>query len=426
MELCELKKRICETIDRNAERITEIAQRVFAHPEMGYREFDTAELVCRELEGLGIPCKTGLARTGVKGILKGKESRATVAIIGELDSVICQSHPSSDPITGAAHACGHHAQLAAMLGAAIALSEIAGELDGDVCFFATPAEEYVELGFRQSLADKGEIKYFGGKQELIRLGEFDGIDMAMMVHAQGNEPSNKIYMNSAGLGFVAKTIDFYGKASHAAMPHDGINALNAAMAALMCIHAQRETFRDKDKVRVHPIITNGGELVNVVPEHVTMETFVRAASREAMIDASAKVDRAIEGAAFATGARCEIKNTKGYLPLTQSAELGEVFASGGEFIEPKPNFIYDADFPASTDIGDLGHIMPIIQPMAGGFVGGLHAANFGVADKAMAYLTPAKLLAMAAADLLFDGAGRALAVKNSFKPLLTKEEYLKD
>jgi amidohydrolase len=300
MELCELKKRICETIDKNAERITEIAQRVFAHPEMGYREFDTAELVCRELEGLGIPCKTGLARTGVKGILKGKESRATVAIIGELDSVICQSHPSSDPITGAAHACGHHAQLAAMLGAAIALSEIAGELDGDVCFFATPAEEYVELGFRQSLADKGEIKYFGGKQELIRLGEFDDIDMAMMVHAQGNEPSNKIYMNSAGLGFVAKTIDFYGKASHAAMPHDGINALNAAMAALMCIHAQRETFRDKDKGRVHPIITNGGELVNVVPEHVTMETFVRAASREAMIDASAKVDRAIEGAAFAS------------------------------------------------------------------------------------------------------------------------------
>ena len=426
MELRELKGRICEIIDNNAERITEIAERIFSHPEMGYREFDTAKLVYEELSRLGIPCRTGLARTGVKGTLRGKKSFMTVAIIGELDSVVCQSHPSADPVSGAAHACGHHAQLAAMLGAAMALSEIAGELDGDVCFFATPAEEYVELGFRQSLADKGEIKYFGGKQELIRIGEFDGIDMAMMVHAQGNEPAGKVYMNSPGLGFVAKTIDFYGKASHAAMPQDGINALNAAMAALMCIHAQRETFRDSDKVRVHPIITNGGELVNVVPAHVTMETFVRAASREGMLDASAKVDRAIEGAAFAMGVRCDIKNSKGYLPLTQSEELGKVFAAGGEFISPSPTFIYDADFPASTDIGDLGHIMPIIQPMAGGFVGGLHSADFAVADKAMAYTTPAKLLAMAAAELLVDGAARAREVKESFTPILTKEEYFED
>ncbi len=426
MELCELKRRICDAIDKNADKIVEIAEKVFAHPEMGYREFDTAKLVCDELSKLGIPYKSGLARTGVKGTLKGKQSLMTVAIIGELDSVVCQSHPSSDPVSGAAHACGHHAQLAAMLGAAMALSEVAGELDGDVCFFATPAEEYVELGFRQNLADKGEIKYFGGKQELIRIGEFDDIDMAMMVHAQGNEPEGKVYMDSKGLGFVAKTIDFYGKASHAAMPHNGVNALNAAMAALMCIHAQRETFRDEDNVRVHPIITNGGELVNVVPEHVTMETFVRAASREAMLDASAKVDRAIEGAAFAMGVRCEIKDSKGYLPLTQSAALGKVFASGGEFISPAPTFVYGAQFPASTDIGDLGHVMPIIQPMAGGFVGGLHAANFAVEDKAMAYLTPAKLLAMAAAELLFDGAKKAQEVKASYTPLLTKEEYIND
>ena len=192
----------------------------------------------------------------------------------------------------------------------------------------------------------------------------------------------------------------------------------------MCIHAQRETFRDEDSVRVHPIITNGGDLVNVVPDKVTMETYVRAASREAMLDASAKVDRAIEGAAHAIGARCEIHNHKGYLPLLQSEELSRVFASNAEYISPAPEMVWGINFPASTDIGDLGHIMPIIQPMGGGYRGSLHSAEFSVDDATKACLNPAKLMAMAVIDLLSDGAERALEIKKNFKPALSKEEYI--
>lgn len=425
MNKSDLKRLVCDRIDAESERILAIGEKIFKKPEMGFREFDTSALVKEELEKLGIPCKSGLAVTGVKGNLKGRESLARVAVIGELDAVTCATHPGADPITGATHACGHNIQIAAMLGAAIGLSAVAGELDGDVCFFATPAEEYVEIGYREKLRERGDIEFFGGKQELIRIGAFDDIDMAMMVHAQGADDSNSFYMGARGLGFVAKTVNFIGKAAHAAAaPHEGVNALNAAMAAMMCIHAQRETFRDADSVRVHPIITNGGDLVNVVPDKVTMETYVRASSREAMLDASAKVDRAIEGASHAIGAKCEIKNYKGYLPLLQSEELSEVFASNADYIEPAPKMVWGVNFPASTDIGDLGHIMPIIQPMGGGYRGSLHSAEFAVDDVKKAYLNPAKLMAMAVIDLLADGASRALEIKKSFKPKLTKEEYI--
>ena len=425
MTKAELKARVCEIIDARADDIYAIGERILAKPEMGYREFETSAVVKEELTKLGIPYKSELAVTGVKGNLAGRDHLARVAVIGELDAVTCSTHPTADPVTGAAHACGHNVQIAVMLGAAMALSEIASELDGDVCFFATPAEEYVEIGFREKLRERGDIKFFGGKQELIRLGEFDDVDMAMMVHAQGSTPERAAFIDGGSLGFVAKTVDFLGKAAHAGgAPHEGINALNAAMSAMMCIHAQRETFRDEDKIRVHPIITNGGELVNVVPSKVTMETYVRGATFPAIRDAAAKVDRAIEGASYAIGAKCDIKDYKGYLPLVQSKSLGALFEENIKSLPYDAKIYHGVDMVGSTDIGDLGHLMPIIQPTVGGYVGNLHALEFGVADKEFAYLGAAKTLAMTVVDLLSDGAREALSIKESFEAKMTKEEYL--
>ena len=426
MDISELKKRVAQIIDERADEIIAIGESILAKPEMGYRELNTSALVRAKLDELSIPYRDGLAVTGVKGRLKGKESRATVCVIGEMDAVTCNTHPTADPITGAAHACGHNLQIAQMLGCAMALKEVAPELYGDVCFFAVPAEEYVEIGYRESLRKKGSIEFFGGKQELIRIGEFDDIDMAMMVHAQGGVPENSAFIGGGSLGFVAKTVDFIGKAAHAGgAPHEGINALNAAMSAMMCIHAQRETFRDEDKIRVHPIITNGGELVNVVPAKVTMETYVRGASFEAINDASEKVDRAIKGASYAIGATAEITDYKGYLPLVQSEELSALFAKNAEQFVPKDRIYYGVDMVGSSDMGDLGHVMPIIQPTMGGYVGNLHSMEFSVVDKTLGYINPTKIMAMTVIDLLADGAKGALAVKESFKPRMTKEKYIK-
>ncbi|MBO7763178.1 MAG: amidohydrolase [Clostridia bacterium] len=419
----ELKALVARIIDGRAEDIIRIGESILARPEMGYREVETARLVRQELEKLSIPYRDGLALSGVRGEICGREHRARVAVIGEMDAVVCALHPSADVVSGAAHACGHHAQIASMLGCAMGLSAIAGELDGDVSLLAVPAEEFVEIEYRARLRERGDITLLGGKQELIALGEFDNVDMAMMVHAKGNAPAGAVYPVGPGMGFVAKKINFIGKAAHAGgAPHEGINALNAAMAAMMCIHAARETFRDEDKIRVHPIITNGGELVNVVPDLVTMETYVRGATPEAVRDASEKVDRAIRGASMAIGAECEIIDYKGYLPLAQSEALMAAFTQNAE--EAGIPVIPGFDMTGSTDMGDLGHIMPVIQPCMGGFHGNLHAADFSVADKWAAYVLPAKLMAMTVIDLLADGAEGALAIKREFIPKMTKEEYL--
>ena len=424
MKISEIKKKIIEEINEKSYKIIEIAEKIAEKPEMGYREFETARLVAEELSSLGIECREGLAVTGVKGNMKGGRSLARVAVMGELDAVTCTNHPKADRVSGAAHACGHNAQIASMLGAAMALSAVKDELDGDVCFFATPAEEFVELGFREKLAERGEIKFFGGKQELIRLGEFDDIDMAMMIHAEATE-KNALLLNGGSLGFVAKTVNFIGKAAHAGgAPHEGINALNAAMSAMMCIHAQRETFRDEDRIRVHPIITNGGELVNTVPDKVTMETYVRGASLEAIYGAAAKVDRAIEGGSYAIGAKAEIKTHKGYLPLLQSEAISALMEENARLLPEMPEIIQGVDMCGSSDVGDLSHLIPTIQPTMGGFYGKLHAEDFSVANERSAYLDTAKLMALTVADLLYNGAENALKIKADFKPALTKEEYV--
>jgi amidohydrolase len=355
--------------------------------------------------------------------MKGRNSDVSVCVMGELDAVICRTNPDADEATGAAHACGHNAQIASMLGAAIGLSEIKDSLDGDVVFFAVPAEEFVELSYREGLAEEGRIKYLGGKQELIRIGAFDDVDMAMMVHSHGNSPEALVSVGGSSLGFVAKTVEFKGKAAHGSTPYDGVNALNAATAALMCIHAQRETFRDEDKIRIHPIITNGGELVNIVPANVTMETYVRGANFKAIKDASMKVDRAIEGASYAVGAKSEIKNFKGYLPLMQDPTLSSLFKENAKRFVPEDKIYEGINMIGSSDVGDLSHIIPTIQPTMGGFYGAAHSQEFKISSDELAYLQPAKIMALTVIDLLFDGACLAKKIKSEFTPLLTKEEY---
>jgi amidohydrolase len=180
----ELKKRICESVDRRRTQIEGIGDHIMANPELGFKEFETAKLVTETMEEFGFTTQTGLARTGVKVTLKGKKPGPTVALIGELDSLGVADHPMVNPETGAAHACGHNAQIAGLMGAMMAMvdARAAEELAGNVVFFAVPAEEYVEVGFRRDLVRAGELSLLGGKCELIKQGHFDDIDVAMMIH----------------------------------------------------------------------------------------------------------------------------------------------------------------------------------------------------------------------------------------------------
>src|SRR5260370_17742987 len=119
--------------------------------------------------------------------------------------------------------------------------------------------------------------------------------------------TKRSYIADSSNGALVKMIRFMGRASHAGgAPQLGINALSAAMLALNAIHAQRETFWDKDTIRIHPIITKGGDPVSVVPAQAPMEPFVRGGSREAIIDANMKVHRCLRAGAMAMAAEVEI------------------------------------------------------------------------------------------------------------------------
>ncbi|HHW03858.1 MAG TPA: amidohydrolase [Thermoanaerobacterales bacterium] len=423
----QIKKVVCDTIDKNRCDIIEIGESILKHPELGFKEEETSKIVKQVFNSLGISFVDNLAITGVKAQCHGRNHDLTVAILGEMDAVICPAHPQADPITGAAHSCGHNAQIASMLGAAIGL--IAGgamnELDGDVAFMAVPAEEFVELEYREKLKNQGKIKFFGGKQELIRLGAFDDIDMAMMVHSQANTPGKKVFLKGKSSGFIGKTVIYKGKEAHAGgAPHEGINALNAAMISIMSIHALRETFKDEDHIRVHPIITRGGDLVNIVPADVRMETYVRGRSIDAVVSANHKVNRALKAGAYAVGAEIEIREFPGYLPLNQNLLMSKLFEDNIRPFVGKENIVYGVDMIGSTDIGDLSTILPVIQPTIGGFLGAAHSRDFKIVDLEAAYIIPAKAMAMTIVDLLFDGADKGKKIKSSFKPQFDKNSYV--
>jgi amidohydrolase len=423
----ELKTAVCEAIDRRAAELTAIAEDIYLHPELGFKEFRTAKIVSEYFERLRLPHRDGLAITGVKAKLQGGSGGPTVAVLGELDSLAVGDHPHADPATGAAHACGHNAQIAMMLGVAAAFVDagVAPSLAGSVAFMAVPAEEYVEIEYRNGLARQGKLEFLGGKPELIKLGEFDDVQLAMMTHTSSNKEDGLIGMGDSSNGCIVKLIRYHGKGAHAGgAPHRGINALNAATLGLQAIHAQRETFKDADTVRVHPIITKGGEIVNVVPADVRMETFVRGKSIEAITDANVKVDRALKAGALAVGGRVVIETLPGYLPLRNDPAMGALFLENARALVGPEDVKQIGHRTGSTDMGDVTHIMPALHPFAAGAEGVGHGNDYRIADPTLAILNPAKAMAMTVLDLLCGGASAATRILAETTPRFTKDEYL--
>lgn len=421
-----LKAAACQRIDQHREMILDIVEDIYREPETGFREQRTARVVMEAFDRLGLPYESGLALTGVKARLDGGAPGPSVCIMGELDALIVPDHLDAHPERRTAHACGHNGQIGSMLGATIGLMapEVRTALAGRIVPFAVPAEECIEIGHRLGLREAGEIEFIVGKAELVRVGAFDDIDMAMMVHASAT-PEGQFQISSSNNGAIIKQARFLGRAAHAGgAPHRGINALRAAMLALAGIDAQRETFKDTDTVRVHPIISEGGRSVSIIPADVRMETFVRGRTLEAIEDANMKVDRALRGGAIMMGATVEITTVPGYLPMEQDQNLVALFRQNAATLVGADEVRDTGHRTGSTDAGDLSQIMPILHPHAGGATGTGHGADFRIVDVDNVVLNAAKAMAMTTIDLLADGAAEADRVTSEFKPKLDRAGYL--
>ncbi len=403
--------------------ILKIERDLWGMPETGFREHKSSAYLAGIFRTLGYePVLAGDIPGFIADLDTGRPG-PTVAILGELDALFCPTHPESDPETGAVHACGHHVQGAILAAVAMAMKNAGATdgLSGRIRFVAVPAEELIEIGYRQQLKADGRIGYMGGKPEFVRRGLFSGVDMALMMHTAGLPNGCKLALDAGYNGCIAKQAIFHGRASHAgSAPNGGINALYAATAALNAANALRETFTDAGKVRFHPIITEGGSSVNAIPDRVVVESYVRGANVEILRTYNRKINRAFAAAAASMGASLTLSDTCGYFPLTDDPALIDLLAeSMRELYGEKSVSITTGRSSACTDLGDLSTLMPVVQGVCSGATGACHGDNFEISDPALACLPPAECLCVALRKLLSDNAIRAQTIADNYKPLYT-------
>lgn len=417
-------------VEKHRDLILKTEETIWNHPETGYREWKTTAYLEKVFEDLGYSLVKAGNIPGFYADLDTGRPGPKVAILGEMDSLIVKNHPDADPQTGAVHACGHHAQCATLVGAAAALKE-PGALDGlcgSIRLIAVPAEELIELGFRETLREQGIIRYYGGKVEFLYRGYLDGVDMALLIHS-GKQPEGKyLGVNPGCNGCVVKNITYKGVSAHAGgAPQNGINALYAATSGINAVNALRETFVDNDHIRFHPIITEAGLAVNAIPETAKVESYVRGASYEAIYNNNKKINRALAAGAAAIGAGVQLCDRPGYFPLNNDKNLMKLIGTAMELVAGPDSVDYNDSWSTGcTDMGDLSAVMPAVHPHGAGAVGAGHGMDYYIQDKEAGCIIPAECLVVMTDLLLRDGAKEAERVIKEQKPYFkSKEEYLK-
>lgn len=419
-----MHKKLLNAVEKHTDLILKAQDYIWKNPETGYREWNTSKYLADKFTELGYTLEFADNIPGFYTVIDTGRDGPEVLVLAELDSLICFEHPDADKTTGAVHCCGHSAQCAAMLGIAAALKED-GALDslcGKIRLCLVPAEELIEIEYRQSLIDNGIIKYFGGKSEFLYRGYFDGVDLAFMVHTTNG---TTFRTTKGGVGCLSKRVIYKGVSAHAGgCPWNGVNALYAATQGLSAINAIRETFAEPDVIRVHPIITKGGGAVNAIPDTVTMESYVRGSTFEAIENANKKVNRALVGAALSLGANVEIVDKSGYSPIYNDKGMIDMAVRAASLIPEMDFEATDYFSSGSTDMGDLSCLMPIIHPYAPGAVGTSHGSDYYIDNPRLACVGSAKWQVGMLYTLLSDNAKSAKEIVANFEPQFkTKEDF---
>lgn len=383
MSLEALKKDVCSAIDAMRAELLAESHAIHAEPELALEEFKAAARLTGAVERHGIAVQR--EAFGLKTAYAaefGKERGPTIAILSEYDA-----------LPGIGHACGHNIIATAGLGAAMALSKLNGRLPGRVRYLGTPAEER-----------------YGGKEMMALEGAFEKADAAMMIH-----PSNLNLITMPCIAICDVTAVFHGRAAHAsAMPHRGLNALDAVVTAYQAIAQLRQHIKNTD--RIHGIITEGGLAPNIVPERAACRFYVRAIDAHELLSLKARVQACFEAGALATGCRVETKwGESDYLDLKTNWPMAEAYEKNGEALGLQ--FFPIRDLPpgyaGSTDMGNVSHRLPSIHPCLGVapmnvIIHNAEFARHAVSDKGdQAVIDGAKTLAMTALDLMMDESLRA-------------------
>jgi amidohydrolase len=363
-------------VDALAPLLRDVSARIHQNPELRFEEHKAAGWLGDALAGAGLEVERGVG--GLATAFRARAGGAKgprVAILAEYDAL---------PVIG--HACGHNLIAAGALGAFLALARQGAALPGTIEIVGTPAEEGG-----------------GGKIRLLERGIFEGVDAAMMFH-----PFDRDLLAHFALASIWLEMRFTGKASHAALaPWEGTSAATACMDTFRLIDGQRVHFRDG--VRVHGVIRQAGEAVNIIPERADAEFSVRAKDLAELERVRAIVERCARGAAMASGVELEIRQREGYKDLVNNLPLARRFGDKLRALGRAPAERDDDVGAGSTDMGDISHAVPSIHPWIAICEKGettchqhAFAACAGSERGNDAMLVAAKAMALTAADVLGD------------------------
>lgn len=310
--------------------LVELSRRLHENPELRWEEHRAAAWISEALEEHA-PVSVERALGGYPTAFRAKVGSGQgprVAILAEYDAL---------PEIG--HACGHNLIAGGAVGAFLALARLGAELPGSVEIVGTPAEEGG-----------------AGKIRLIEQGVFEGVDAAMMFH-----PFDRDLLAHPALSSKWVEMRFRGTPSHAsAAPWEGSSALTACLETFRLVDSQRVHFRDG--VRVHGFVTNGGQAVNIIPEHAACEFSVRAKTHAELERVQAIVERCARGAALAAGVEVELSVRTGYREMVNNMTLARRFGAALEALGRKGREADERVGAGSTDMGDVSQVVPAIHP----------------------------------------------------------------
>lgn len=400
---------------------------IWSHPQTGFKEWIAHDYLREKYTALGFkPVDAGNIPGFFFDIDTGKEG-PTVAVLAEMDSIILPEHPESDPETGAVHACGHNCQSAALLGVAAVLKEpgILPELCGRIRIMAVPAEELIELSDRSALKAEGTLQSISGKSEFMRRGFFDGVDLALMIHTDAGR-DHKLRIAPGTNGIIAKRVTYYGSKCHSgAYPTGGVNALSAAQIALNAINSLREVFPEDCLVRHSAVITGAGTTPQFIPGKAVVESNVRANDYHVLKDINEKINRAYAAGALAVGADVEIEDLEMYIPEKDCdcPDFQNIAYEVGCDLFGKENVCFDRSRTiqnrGGSDMGNVGAVMPVIQPFSSGMGGGCHGADCEIKYPEYAVFDPAVVQAAIVCVLLEKGGARAKKIVGDYQPVFS-------
>ena len=413
------QQQLVKNVDAHKQMILDAERWLWAHPQTGYTEWEAHNYLVEKFETLGYTLTLAGNIPGFYTDIDTGKPGPKLCIMGELDALDIANHPES--VNGMTHCCGHHGQVAALLGIAAAMKE-PGALDGlsgSIRLMAVPAEEMIQLAFREELRKQGVIGYMGGKVEFMARGYFDDVDISMMVHGGSNGDDIDFKCGLGNNGCMAKTIKFKGKSSHAGgAPHLGINAQYAAMLGLQACNDLRETFQEKDTIRFHPIMMGVNCAVNIIPDEMKIESYVRGKTIEAIKRENKKVNRALTGAALAMGAGVELCDRPGYSPEYHDPAFMKLVEQcccdlvGADRVA----FDYNSWSTGSSDFGDVTCVMPGVQFHCGGASGTGHGIDYFITDPNRLCVNSAKAQLFVTDALLGNGAETAKEIIANYKP----------